>query len=559
MHAIDLTQVHTYPIAQRPNLVTLNTLVYPEAPAPDFTSTDLDAVVAAIVAARRDNRPVIWLMGAHVIKSGLSPILIDLMAHGIVTHVAGNGAVSIHDFELALIGETSENVATSLEDGTFGMADETGRFMFEALREGARDGLGYGAAIGRYIDGHPERFPHREVNVLWNAYRLGIPATIHATVGTDIIHQHPTADFTVLGATSGRDFRTFAGAVAELEGGVFLNFGSAVTGPEVFLKSLTIARNLGHTVSHITTANFDLIPLGADPHNKLGYDQPLYYYRPRKNIINRPVSLGGAGYHITGDHRETIPNLHRRVVEALQDTPLPAPQVTSGTTSRERTPAQAQTATVPMEGAAGTVLRDLLIRHPELAAVTDDLVRGFRELVRCYKSGGTLYLCGNGGSMADALHISGELLKSYAHARPLTESVTRRLREQPDGDLLLRNLEGGLRAVVLGTNAALVSAVANDRPDRDVNLAQELLALAHPGDMLLGISTSGNARNVAYAAQTARAIGVTVISLTGAKGGRLSSLSDIAIRVPAERTDRVQEQHIQCYHALCEMLEVTLF
>ena len=568
MHEIDLTQVTAYPIAQRPNLVTLASLVDPAAPAPDFGSAELDAVVEAIVAARQAGRPVIWMMGAHVIKSGLSRLLIDLLARGIVTHVAGNGAVSIHDFELALIGETSEDVATSLEDGTFGMADETGRYMFQALREGARDGLGYGASIGRFIDRRPERFPHREVNVLWNAYRLSIPATIHATVGTDIIHQHPTADFTVLGATSGRDFLTFAGSVAELEGGVFLNLGSAVTGPEVFLKSLTIARNLGHTVSHITTANFDLIPLGDDYHGKLTCDQPLYYYRPRKNIINRPVSLGGAGYHITGDHRETIPNLHHRILAALETAPEARGAITAdGTTSGSLQSVSAPTArthgfaetSAGLEGPSGAILADLLSRHPELEPTAVDLARAFRELVRCYKTGGTLYLCGNGGSMADALHISGELLKSYAQARPLPESLRTRLRGQPDGELLIRNLEGGLRAVVLGTNPSLVSAVANDRPDRDVNLAQELLALARPGDVLLGISTSGNARNVAYAAQTARAIGVTTIGLTGVKGGRLAELSDIAIRVPEQRTDRVQEQHVLCYHAVCEMLEVSLF
>jgi phosphoheptose isomerase len=572
MQPIDLTQVTTYPIAQRPNLVTLASLIDPAAPAPDFASAELDAVVDAIVSAHQAGRPVIWMMGAHVIKSGLSRLVIDLMARGIITHVAGNGAVSIHGFELALMGETSEDVATSLEDGTFGMADETGRYMFQALRQGARDGLGYGASIGRFIDRRPERFPHREVNVLWNAYRLSIPATIHATVGTDIIHQHPTADFTVLGATSGRDFLTFAGSVAELEGGIFLNFGSAVTGPEVFLKSLTIARNLGHTVSHITTANFDLIPLGDDYHVKLGYDQPLYYYRPRKNIINRPVSLGGAGYHITGDHRETLPNLHHRIVKALAGGPSPLRQISSVVApempaplsgSRHQDghgpPTQSGLTPARAEGPAGAILDDLVSRHPELGAITDDLARAFRELVRCHKAGGTLYLCGNGGSMADALHISGELLKSYAHPRPLPENLKRRLRDQPDGELLIRNLEGGLRAVVLGANPSLVSAVANDRPDRDVNLAQELLALAHPGDVFLGISTSGNARNVTYAAQTARAIGVTTLGLTGSGGGRLADLADIIIRVPAQRTDRVQEQHVLCYHALCEMLEVTLF
>jgi len=188
-----------------------------------------------------------------------------------------------------------------------------------------------------------------------------------------------------------------------------------------------------------------------------------------------------------------------------------------------------------------------------------DLQFAICSLVRCFRAGGTLFLCGNGGSMADALHISGELLKSYVRRRPLPERLRERLAAQPDGELLARNLEPGLRAVVLGANPSLASAVANDAPDRDVNLAQELLALARPGDVLLGISTSGNARNVIYAAQTARALGLTVIALTGEDGGRLAGLADVAIRVPARRTDRVQELHVQCYHALCEMLEIEFF
>lgn len=175
MQTLDLTNITTYPIAQRRNLVHLGDLISPEAPPPDFDSEELPRVADAVVAARRAERPVVWMMGAHVVKSGLSRLVIDLMARGFITHVAGNGAVSIHDVELALIGATSEDVATSLEDGTFGMADETGRYMHQALREGVRDGLGYGASIGRFMDGHPEFFPYREVSILWNAYRLGIP------------------------------------------------------------------------------------------------------------------------------------------------------------------------------------------------------------------------------------------------------------------------------------------------------------------------------------------------------------------------------------------------
>ena len=540
MQPIDLTRVKTYPLAQRRNLVHLNDLVAPDIPPLPFDSPELEEVTTRIIASRQAGRPVIWMIGAHVIKSGLSRVLIDLMKRGIITHVAGNGAVSIHDFELALIGETSEDVAASIEDGTFGMAEETGALMHQAIREGARDGLGYGAAVGRFMAENAAHFPFREVSVLYNAYVLGLPATIHATIGTDIIHQHPAVDFGAIGATSGLDFRTFAASVSQLEGGVFLNFGSAVTGPEVFLKSVTVARNLGYPVADITTANFDLLPLG-DYHCSLGYDEPLYYYRPRKNIINRPTSLGGRGYHVTGDHQVTIPTLYHRVVPELSGLCKEADHLSS------------------MSTGAQLALREMVKRQPALQEITTDLARIFSELTNCFRTGGTLFLCGNGGSMADALHISGELLKSYACRRSLSDRASARLAAQPDGELLVSNLEPGLRTVVLGLNPSLSSAVANDMPDRDVNLAQELLALARPGDVLLCISTSGNARNVAYAAQVASALGLTIIAFTGMDGGRLASLADLELRAPAQRTDRAQELHIYCYHALCEMLETEFF
>jgi hypothetical protein len=313
---LDLSKIKTYPIAQRKNLVHWDDLIAPEEPPPPFNSPELEAVAGRIVSARRAGRPVIWMMGAHVIKSGLSRLLVDLLERGVITHLAGNGAVSIHDFELALIGETSEDVASSLEDGTFGMAEETGALMHRAIQAGARDGIGYGAAIGRFIAENPALFHFRQASVLHAAYRLGIPATIHVTIGTDIIHQHPAADFGAIGATSGQDFHTFVNSVGGLEGGVFLNFGSAVIGPEVFLKALTMVRNLGCTTAHITTANFDLRPL-PNYHAPIGGADPDYYYRPRKNIINRPTSLGGQGYHIQGDHKVTIPNLRALVVNHL--------------------------------------------------------------------------------------------------------------------------------------------------------------------------------------------------------------------------------------------------
>jgi len=539
---IDLTDVSTYPIAQRRNLVRLEDLVALDAPLPAFDSPELTAVIDRVIAAKRAGGRVLWMMGAHVVKSGLSLLVIDLMRRGIIDHVAGNGAVSIHDLELALIGETSEDVATSLEDGSFGMAHETGALLHQAVKEGARDGLGYGAAVGRFIAEHPDRFPHRDISVLYSAHTLGVPSTIHVTVGADIVHQHPHADFAAVGAASGLDFRTFAASVSRLEGGAFLNFGSAVTGPEVFLKALTVARNLGHTVADITTANFDMIPIG-DVAQPVGYEDPIYYYRPRKNIVIRPASLGGRGYHVTGNHLKTIPNLYHRVVAALGSVERTADVVTAE----------------PLPDEAGAILDEMVERRPDLADAAQDLARVFRELTRCFESGGTLFICGNGGSMADALHISGELLKSYAHRRHLPARVRNRLAAQPDGELLTRNLEPGLRTVVLGANASLASAVANDMPDRDTGLGQELLALARPGDALLGISTSGNARNVGYAVQVARGLGLQTIGLTGRTGGSLAALADIVVRAPQQRTDRVQEAHICLYHALCEMLEVAFF
>lgn len=303
----------------RVNLVSIGNLKRPgvyqaERWAPD----ELVQLAQRILEARANGRPVIWSMGAHVIKCGLSPFLIDLIRRGLVTHVAGNGAVSIHDFELAYLGGTSEHVPTAIEDGSFGMWEETGGWMNEAIQQGNARGLGYGESLFEYMRAHPERFPHLEDCVVYQAYAHGVPATYHIALGTDIIHQHPSVDFGALGRASGVDFHLFCGSVAQLEGGVYLNFGSGVIGPEVFLKALSIARNLGHETKHITTANFDLIDLG-DYRRPLGYEDPQYYYRPRKNIVNRPVSQGGMGWHFTGDHQVTIPNLHRLLTQGEGD------------------------------------------------------------------------------------------------------------------------------------------------------------------------------------------------------------------------------------------------
>ena len=553
--SIDLKKINTYPLRERTNLVKLTDLVHPGSSFQRFESEALQRVAEDIVRARRAGRPVIWMMGAHVIKCGLGPLLIDLMQKGLVTHIGGNGAVAIHDLELAMIGETSEDVATSIEDGTFGMAEETGAVTHRALRNGVRDGLGYGESLGRLID--ELEFPHREHSVLYQAYRLKIPMTIHAAIGNDIIHQHPDSDFGVLGAATGQDFKIFCASVAALENGVFLNFGSAVMGAEVFLKAISITRNLGYPVTGFTTANLDLYPLGKDYHIPVGKDVPEYYYRPRKNVVNRPTSLGGRGYHIQGDHIQTVPTLHAAVCALTAGETLPRTvRVPEGLVEGEPDALQRVRHDSPE---AASVVNDLLQRRPHLAQAASALCTAYELIARSMARGGTLFLAGNGGSMSDALHISGELLKSFAGKRPLSPAEKSRLTAQPEGDLLASSLEGGLRAVVLGANLALSSAVGNDFAERGMNLAQELHALARPGDVFLGISTSGKARNVRLAAAAAHARGLDVVIFTGAAPSPLSEMADVPVHAPAKRTDLVQEEHIALYHTLCDMLERHFF
>ncbi|MEI8063185.1 MAG: hypothetical protein WCH84_03880 [Verrucomicrobiota bacterium] len=308
---LDFAAIRTYPLRERDNKVQANNLAKIWKPGSSFAQfvdslprilagNDFHAVVDATVAAVRNHRPLILMMGAHVIKCGLNPVLIELLRRGIVNAIALNGAGAIHDFELALIGATSEDVQHGLDDGSFGMCDETGRLMNAAFATGVQQGIGAGRALGEAVV--KGSFRCKELSLLHAGVTSNVPVTIHIAIGTDIIHQHPTADGAVLGEASYLDFEKFTAAVAQLEGGVVINIGSAVILPEVFLKALTIARNLGNTVDHFTTATFDM----------------QRHYRPTENVVKRPTHKGGHGYYLIGHHELLVPLWAAAVMEQLQ-------------------------------------------------------------------------------------------------------------------------------------------------------------------------------------------------------------------------------------------------
>jgi hypothetical protein len=307
---LDFSKIRTYPVAERANKVNAAAFARPHAAGgsvrawldglPDFLAVqDLRKIVTAIVQAVRNGRPVVLMMGAHSIKVGLNPLFVDAMRRGILHAVAIHGAGAIHDFELCCQGETSEDVQRGLDDGSFGMVEETGRRMNAALAEGVKRGLGAGQALGAAA--RAAQYPNLDLSILATAAELDLPVTVHIAIGTDIIHQHPTTDGAVLGEATYRDFQTFAAVCARLEGGVVLNIGSAVIMPEVFLKALTIARNLGHKVERFTTATFDM----------------TRHYRPTENVQRRPTALGGQGFYLVGHHELMIPLLFAAITEEL--------------------------------------------------------------------------------------------------------------------------------------------------------------------------------------------------------------------------------------------------
>ena len=307
---IDLSGVRTYSVKGRKSKVSVDDLGLPSRAGSTLgqfldglpnilAAADLRAVAARIAAAHRDNRVVAVGMGAHVIKVGLGPLLIDFMERGIITSVALNGAGIVHDFELAYTGQTSEDVAAEIGGGTFGMAEETGRMLNEAIKEGTRKGIGIGRAVGEMINA--EKLPYAGKSILAAGARLGLPVTVHVAVGTDIIHMHPHADGAAIGEGSYLDFRLFASVISRLEEGLYLNIGSAVLLPEVFLKALTLVRNLGHEVRNFSTVNMDF----------------MQHYRPLTNVVRRPTQDGGKGYALTGHHEIMVPLLFAAVSEAL--------------------------------------------------------------------------------------------------------------------------------------------------------------------------------------------------------------------------------------------------
>jgi hypothetical protein len=306
----DLSGVRTYALDSRRSKARVEDFAQPVKAGATFKqwldalpailgAHDVRRVVDAIVAARRRDAGVIWGVGAHVIKTGVSPVVIDLMRRGFVSALAMNGAGVIHDFEVALAGATSEDVDESLGPGRFGMADETGRGLNEVIRKAADQKLGFGQAVGRYLSDEGARYRHLSLTA--SAYELGVPVTVHVALGTDIIHMHPAASGAAIGDVSLRDFRYFTSCVARLKGGVYINAGSAVILPEVFLKAVALARNRGASLDGLTTVNIDFLRL----------------YRPQTNVVTRPVAgTGGTGISLIGHHEILIPLLAAAVIEA---------------------------------------------------------------------------------------------------------------------------------------------------------------------------------------------------------------------------------------------------
>lgn len=307
----DRSKLQLKPLGEREHLIRLADFATLDQPIDRLDHPAFPEIAKRILAARRQGAPVILMMGAHLLRAGTSRYIIDLMDQGLLTHIAMNGAGAIHDFEMALVGATTESVARYISEGQFGLWHETGGIN-RIVSEGVKTRLGFGEAVGKAIAEGP--FPFREISILAAGHRLRLPVTIHVGIGYDITHEHPDCDGAAIGQASYDDFLIFAEAITRLENGVLLNFGSAVMGPEVYLKALSMARNVsqqqGRRIAHFTTAVFDLFPLDSELEREPGRDDFRYYYRPLKTILQRTVRDGGTSFYVRGDHRRTFPTLH---------------------------------------------------------------------------------------------------------------------------------------------------------------------------------------------------------------------------------------------------------
>ena len=325
IHIVDFKKIKTYPIKKRDNKVRVADFAKsPHSPffkeglkLPPFTKggvgeledlfpkilkgNEIMEIVDAVIKANKKKKPVIFAIGAHVIKCGLSPVIIDLMKKGIVTAVAMNGAGAIHDYEIAMIGETSEDVAVEIKKGRFGMVEETGAMMNSAMNKFVNDSVGMGEALGRDI--YEKRLKYKKYSILYHGYKLNVPVTIHSAIGTEIIHMHPSADGAVTGKGSFNDFKLFTSFLTNIgKGGCFFNIGSAVILPEVFIKALSIVRNMGYKAHGFVTVNMDMVQ----------------HYRPHVNVVNRPIQGEGKGYTLTGHHEIMLPLIYQIIITKMQ-------------------------------------------------------------------------------------------------------------------------------------------------------------------------------------------------------------------------------------------------
>ncbi len=320
----DRSKIRTLPLSERENKIYIKkSFDLGRAPV-KYDCDELSELCVRILEAKNKGKPVVLMMGAHVIRRGNSAFIIDLINRGIVTHIAVNGAFVIHDFELSYLGATCEDVEYYIKDGRFGNWEETGRLINEAVSFGYRNGLGYGRSVGKMIF---EKTKDWKRSVVVSAYLKNIPVTVHKSIGQDITDQHSCADYEDLGGASGRDFLIFAETISKMEdGGVFLNLGTQVMGPEVYLKALSMARNVAHQkgnkISNFTTAVFDIVDLGdwqaegfTDCYNKKNLVSPRYYFRPHKTILIRTIKDGGKSFYVQGDFAVTVPNFYKKLIE----------------------------------------------------------------------------------------------------------------------------------------------------------------------------------------------------------------------------------------------------